>query len=72
MDIVANIVIYAEDWIMLVVENSDGPKVAKTRVGAPVPSCNLKTMLWIMYPFAGNLSIFATCSTPHFPAGSRI
>ena len=48
MDIVANIVIYAEDWIMLVVENSDGPKVAKTRVGAPVPSCNLKTMLWIM------------------------
>ena len=48
MDIVANIVIYAEDWIMLVDENSDGPKVAKTRVGAPVPSCSLKTMLWIM------------------------
>ena len=45
MEIVANIVMYAEDWIVLVVENSDGPKVAKTRVGAPVPSCNLKTML---------------------------
>ena len=53
-------------------EKSCFPNVAYKRVGAPEPSCNLKTILKIVYPEAGNLSKFAIFSMPHFPAFSKI
>ena len=58
--------------MMDALEKSCLPNVAYNRVGAPDPSCNLKTMLKIVYPTSGSLSKLATFSNPHIPAPKNI
>ena len=59
--------IIIDDFELDDLEKSWLPKVANTRLGAPEPSYNLKTILKMVNPEEGNLCRLATFSRPHLP-----